>query len=379
MDTSADDIDEAIIRLTPMEVIQHTVPPEQDEQRLDRLLGTLWPVFSRTHWQDVITQGGVQINSQICRKPAQRLRLGQVLRVEWREPVSAQAFVPQAMPLEVVYEDTHLRVIHKPAGLVVHPGAGNWQGTLLNGLLALEPAVAVLPRAGIVHRLDKNTSGLLVVARTRACMQALIEAMTNRQIHRHYLAITEGLWTKPIGVGGEGAKPSRASLGMEERKIIEQVIEGAIGRDPRHPLRMAVLGSGGHHPHAKPARTDVTLLKRGKEHSLLWCTLHTGRTHQIRVHCQHQGFPVLGDRLYGARPSSILSRQALHAAYLAFVHPLTGEAMAWYAPLPLDMVNALHQLGLNEVDASVIRRLPLAQSLAIQTLLPTCTQEGSHS
>jgi 23S rRNA pseudouridine1911/1915/1917 synthase len=202
-------------------------------------------------------------------------------------------------------------VLHKPAGLVVHPAAGNWSGTLLNGLLAHDPASAGLPRAGIVHRLDKDTSGLMVVGRSLEGVTGLIRDIAARVVSRKYLALAHGR----LGSPGE-------------------TIEAPIGRDPRVRVRMAVVAGG------KPARTDVEELAFAGGIAALRCTLHTGRTHQIRVHLSHRGHPLVGDEIYGGRPALGMTRQALHAAHLAFRHPVTGEAMAFDAPPPDDFARA---------------------------------------
>jgi 23S rRNA pseudouridine1911/1915/1917 synthase len=219
------------------------------------------------------------------------------------------------MALSALFEDEHLMVIDKPAGLVVHPAAGHWGGTLLNGLLAHHAAAARLPRAGIVHRLDKDTSGLMVVAKTLPAMTALVRAIAGRDVHREYLAIAHGRFL-----------PHSAS------------IEAPIGRDPRSRVRMAVVAGG------KPARTDVLRIASASGASALRCTLHTGRTHQIRVHLASRGHPLVADALYGGNPLFGLTRQALHAAALRFQHPVTGAPLAFEAPLPADLAAAWEAL-----------------------------------
>jgi 23S rRNA pseudouridine1911/1915/1917 synthase len=249
--------------------------------------------------------------------------LGHRIDITLRATPQSQAFVPEDMPIEVVYEDAHLRVIHKPAGLVVHPAPGNWRGTLLNGLLALDPLARDVPRAGIVHRLDKDTSGLMVVARTRQAMDALVQQIAAREVHRQYLAIAHKPWTGP--------SPTR--------------VEAPIGRDPSNRLRMAVVDltyQGG-----KTAATTIDVLDQSPKGCLVQCTLHTGRTHQIRVHMAHLGHPLLGDTVYGGSHSDDMARQALHAWHLAFVHPITGESIDLTCDLPADMQNALLAWGLS--------------------------------
>jgi 23S rRNA pseudouridine1911/1915/1917 synthase len=204
---------------------------------------------------------------------------------------------------------------------VVHPAPGNWSGTLLNGLLALDPMSRALPRAGIVHRLDKDTSGLMMVARTRAAMDALIQAIAQRTVKREYLALVQGQW----------------------RHTEEISLAGAMGRDPKNRLRMAVLDPD-RHP-TKPALTHVRLLQQGPEHALVHCRLETGRTHQIRVHLSHAGYPLVGDALYGGRAVPTLKRQGLHAWRLSLAHPVTGAALTWVSAPPADLQDTLQALG----------------------------------
>ena len=304
------------------ELRQLALPAELHGQRLDRALAALVPEFSRNYLRQLIEAGVVHMQGQPVVKPAQKVRAGDHLAIELRPTPMSQAFVPQAMALDVVYEDQHLAVIDKPAGLVVHPAPGNWSGTLLNGLLARDAAAAHLPRAGIVHRLDKDTSGLLVVARSRAAMDALVALIAAREVRREYLALAHRPWS--------GA-PARE-------------IDAAIGRDPRQRLRMAVLDPA-RHP-ARPAQTRFELLQNAPQGCLLRCLLRTGRTHQIRVHLAHLGHPLVADALYGGAPAAGLTRQALHARRLAFRHPLTGQTLDFVAPLPTDLTHALSAWGL---------------------------------
>jgi 23S rRNA pseudouridine1911/1915/1917 synthase len=223
------------------------------------------------------------------------------------------------MALAIVHEDAHLLVVDKPVGLVVHPAPGHWQGTLLNGLLAHHAGAAALPRAGIVHRLDKDTSGLMVVAKTLPAMTALVRLIAARDVRRVYLALAHGR------IAWETAS-----------------IDAPIGRDPVSRLRMAVVSGG------KPARTDVERLALpvdtpgpgAQPVTPIRCRLHTGRTHQIRVHLASRGHPLVADALYGGRPLLGLQRQALHAAELAFAHPADGRLMSFTAPLPSDLASA---------------------------------------
>jgi 23S rRNA pseudouridine1911/1915/1917 synthase len=221
---------------------------------------------------------------------------------------------PEPIDLAIVHEDADLLVIDKPAGLVVHPGSGNWAGTLLNALLHHSPAAASLPRAGIVHRLDKDTSGLLVVAKTEPAQAALVRQLQSRTVKRTYLALARGL----VARAGK--------------------VDAPIGRHPVHRTRMAVVASG------KPAVTHFRVRERFAAHSLLECDLETGRTHQIRVHLASIGHPLEGDGVYGGRGERRFPRQALHAWKLAFDHPRTGEPVAFESPLPGDFRALLESL-----------------------------------
>lgn len=306
---------EAELRALSMGAAQHG-------QRLDRALAESVPEFSRSYLQQLLEQGAVQLNGQTARKASQRVKVGDSVLLEMRATLQSQAFRPEAMALEVVYEDADLLVLHKPAGLVVHPAPGNWTGTLLNGLLARDAQASLLPRAGIVHRLDKDTSGLMVVARNRRTMDALVQMIAARAVRRQYLALAQRPW--------QGA-PQRS-------------VDAPIGRDPRNRLRMAVVDLSVHA--GKTAKTDIQLLANADTGCLVQCTLHTGRTHQIRVHMAHIGHPLLADTLYGGSVSAGLERQALHAFRLAFSHPSTGQALDLRAPLPTDMQQALSCWGL---------------------------------
>lgn len=302
------------------------IPEDLHGQRLDRALGTLVPEFSRSYLQQLIEAGVVQLQGRVVIKPAHKVKAGEQGSVELRPTPQSQAFVPEVMSLDVVHSDAHLMVIHKPAGLVVHPAPGNWSGTLLNGLLAFDAAAAQLPRAGIVHRLDKDTSGLMVVARTRLAMDALVRMIAAREVSRQYLAMAHRTWVGPA----------------------RREVEAAIGRDPRQRLRMAVVDL--QRDAGKPAHTTFDLLHATPEGCVLRCTLHTGRTHQIRVHAAHIGHPLLADALYGGRPAAGMSRQALHAWRLAFRHPVTGAELDLRASAPADMDEALKTWGVGYND-----------------------------
>lgn len=294
----------------------------QHAERLDRALTELVPEFSRSYLQQLLGQGLVSLNGRSVLKAAIRVKAGDQVVLEMRPTLQSQAFRPEPMAIDVVYEDGHLMVVNKPAGLVVHPAPGNWSGTLLNGLLARDDKALTVPRAGIVHRLDKDTSGLMVVARTRATMDALVALIAARQVQRQYLALAHGAWM--------GAP--------------NQTVNAPIGRDPRNRLRMAVVDLA-IHP-GKPARTDFLYLEGAREGCWVQCTLHTGRTHQIRVHMASLRHPLVGDSLYGGAPLAQLQRQALHAFRLAFTHPVTGQALEFHAPVPEDMRQGLALWGL---------------------------------
>lgn len=295
-------------------------------ERLDRALARLVPEFSRSYLQQLIESGAVRLRGGAATRASLRVRAGEAGEVELRPTPQSQAFQPQALPLAVVHEDEHLLVVDKPAGLVVHPAPGNWSGTLLNALLARDAGARNLPRAGIVHRLDKDTSGLMVVARTRAAMDALVAMIAARDVSRQYLALAHRAWQGP---------PQRR-------------VEAAIGRDPRNRLRMAVVDPQ-RHP-GKPAATVFQLLEQAAQGCAVLCTLETGRTHQIRVHMAHIGHPLVGDALYGGEPAAGLSRQALHACRLAFPHPATGAPLAFQSPLPADLRAAWAAWGLRYND-----------------------------
>ncbi|MES9969520.1 MAG: 23S rRNA pseudouridine(1911/1915/1917) synthase RluD [Candidatus Thiodiazotropha sp.] len=302
------------------------IPEEYAGSRLDQVLSDQFPEFSRSRLQHWIKMGLVELDGQTC-KAKQRIRGGERIRLRPipQDEVEAEA---QAMELEIVYEDAQLLVINKPPGLVMHPAAGNPDGTLLNGLLSHHPPLQQVPRAGIVHRLDKETSGLLVVAKTLQSQTALVEQLQARRVKREYLAIVQG----EMIAGGS--------------------VDAPIGRHPVNRLRMAVIESG------KEAITHYRIEQRYRAHTLLRVRLETGRTHQIRVHMQHIRHPLLGDPLYGGRlklPAGIsdnlmvalklFRRQALHATRLELLHPELGKPIAWEAPVPADMGQMMHLLA----------------------------------
>ncbi|MDM0024018.1 RluA family pseudouridine synthase [Variovorax saccharolyticus] len=305
------------------EVRDFLIGPAEHGQRLDRALAALVPEFSRSYLQQLIEAGMVEIQGRVLTKASATVHAGEAGRIELRPTPQSQAFKAEPMDLRVVYEDDHLRIIDKPVGLVVHPAPGHWSGTLLNGLLALDPRAALLPRAGIVHRLDRDTSGLMVVARSRQTMDALVALIAAREVKRQYLALAHRSW--------QGARARH--------------VDAPIGRDPRNRLRMAVVDLERHS--GKLARTLIEALDSNEQGCAVRCTLETGRTHQIRVHMASIGHPLVGDTLYGGAPAAGLTRQALHAFRLGFAHPVTGEPMEFRSPPPPDLLQGFSEWGLD--------------------------------
>ncbi len=321
-DPSVNGLDDTDLHDEGMELRQLVLGVAQHGMRLDKALSSLVPEFSRSYLQQLIEAQCVSVNGKPVRKQSTAVHCDDRLAISLRPTPQSTAFQPQAMALDVVYRDADLLVLNKPAGLVVHPAPGNWSGTLLNGLLAMDEALLQVPRAGIVHRLDKDTSGLMVVARSRAAMDALVVAIAARQVGREYLAVAQGRWTQP--------SPWHA--------------DSPIGRDPRNRLRMAVVDLE-RHP-GKSAATDVYLLANGAQMCLVRCVLHTGRTHQIRVHLSQKGHPLAGDPVYGGQPVAGLPGQALHAYRLGFVHPFTGQRLDFQALAPPGFLALMASQGL---------------------------------
>jgi 23S rRNA pseudouridine1911/1915/1917 synthase len=301
---------------------QFAVPQDMHGERLDRALVAAVPEFSRSYLQQLVADGAVIVNGSVVHKPSARIRALDLCRIALRPTPQSRAFVAEAMPLVIVHEDDDLLVINKPAGLVVHPAPGHWSGTLLNGLLAYHPGQGDVPRAGIVHRLDKDTSGLMLVARTRRAMDALVHMIAARTVQRRYLALAHRVWT--------------------DAALLE--VTTPIGRDPANRLRMAVVDLARHS--GKPAHTSLELLENAGAGCLIRATLHTGRTHQIRVHMASIGHPLVADVVYGGMPGAGMQRQALHAKTLALPHPVTGVQLEFVASEPPDMVAALKAWGL---------------------------------
>ncbi|MEN9500761.1 MAG: rRNA pseudouridine synthase RluD [Pseudomonadota bacterium] len=306
------------------------VPPEMDGQRLDQVVASLCPQYSRSQLQKWIKAGHIRVDDKIL-KPKERLTGGEEVIINAvLEPQTE--FDAEAIPLDIVYEDAAIMILNKPAGLVVHPAAGNWSGTLVNALLHYNAGLEMLPRAGIVHRLDKDTTGLMVVAKTLEAHTALVAALQERDVSREYLALVHG------------------------NVVAGSTIEANIGRHPVDRKRQAVTDGG------KEAITHYRIEERFTHHTLLRVSLETGRTHQIRVHLSHKHMPIVGDQVYGGRPRfpagasetvrqtvQQFPRQALHATRLGLVHPTTGEFMQWEVPVPDDMATLFAVLRAKEI------------------------------
>lgn len=314
-----------------MTILTARVPDELAGMRLDQCLAEMFPDYSRSKLQTWIKAERITIDGKILRG-REKLDGGELVVLDAEAEVVLTSD-PEDIPLDIVYEDDSLLIINKPAGLVVHPAAGHWQGTLVNALLNHEPGLNVLPRAGIVHRLDKDTSGLLMIAKTLPAHTSLVEQLQERSITREYLALVKGWMT----AGGTVDEP--------------------IGRHPTDRKRNAVRRDG------KEAITHYRLEQRFKRHTLIRVKLETGRTHQIRVHMSHIHYPLVGDPVYGGRfqmPADCnpalaealraFKRQALHAARLGLEHPETGEYCEWEQEMPEDMQNLIDLLAANELD-----------------------------
>ena len=319
----AEDLEQFAELQTEVELRPFQFSVAQHGMRLDRALVDLVPEFSRSYLQQLIELGSVCINEKLIQKPSQKIKAFDIGRIELRPTPQSQAFKAEPIPLDLVFQDEHLLVINKPAGMVVHPAPGNWSGTLMNGLLGFDTQAFQVPRAGIVHRLDKDTSGLMVVARSRMVMDALVAAIAAREVKRQYLALAHGVWRGP---------------GMRE-------VNASIGRDPANRLRMAVVDLATQS--GKTARTDIELLANGFAGCLVKCTLHTGRTHQIRVHMASIAHPLVSDSVYGGAEGAGMRRQALHAFQLGFIHPVTQQPLAFRSKLPPDFEGAMTQWALH--------------------------------
>ncbi|HHF3627420.1 23S rRNA pseudouridine(1911/1915/1917) synthase RluD [Haemophilus influenzae] len=310
----------------PQITLSAEVQPEQMGQRLDQTLAELFPEYSRSRLKTWIEADLVKLNDRITNIPREKVLGGE--RIEIIVEVEDETrFEAENIPLNIVYEDDDIIVINKPKDLVVHPGAGNPNGTVLNALLYHYPPISEVPRAGIVHRLDKDTTGLMVVAKTIPAQTKLVRDLQKRKITREYEAVASGIMTK----GGTVDQPMA-----------------------RHATKRTLMAV---HPIGKPAVTHYRIMENYRNYTRLRLRLETGRTHQIRVHMAHIAHPLLGDQTYGGRPRppknasedfmEVLrnfKRQALHAVMLRLAHPITGEMMEWYAPLPDDFVELLNAL-----------------------------------
>lgn len=314
-----------------MTILTARVPDELAGMRLDQCLAEMFPDYSRSKLQTWVKDGRVLVDGE-QRKGREKLDGGEEIELD-AEAEQVVEYDAEDIPLDIIYEDESILIVNKPAGLVVHPAVGNWTGTLVNALLNHAPHLDTLPRAGIVHRIDKETSGLLMVAKTLQAHNSLVEQLQERSIHREYLALVKGWMT----AGGTVDQP--------------------IGRHPVDRKRNAVRRDG------KEAVTHYRLEQRFKRHTLIRVKLETGRTHQIRVHMTHINYPLIGDQVYGGRfqmPAECnpalaealrnFKRQALHATKLGLEHPETGEYMEWELPMPEDMQNLIKLLTENELD-----------------------------
>ncbi len=308
-------------QLQPLRV---TIPDGCAGLRLDQALSKLLPQYSRSRLQEWIKSRRILLAGQAA-TPKQNVWGGETVEVRPVADPAETSFRAEEIDLDIVYEDDALLVVNKAPGMVVHPASGNWEGTLLNALLHHAPQLAGLPRAGIVHRLDKDTSGLLVVAKTLESQTDLVRQLQARTVKRVYFALVQGF----VERGG--------------------TVEAPVGRHPQQRVKMAVTRGG------KPAVTHYEVVEWLPAYTLVRCSLETGRTHQIRVHMQSLGYPLAGDTVYGGKKAVEIAgqrlhfpRQALHAARLGLIHPVSGKAMEWRAPLPEDfeaMLEALRQLG----------------------------------
>jgi 23S rRNA pseudouridine1911/1915/1917 synthase len=297
----------------PSAPVRLVIPVEMAGLRLDQALARLMPDQSRSRLARLIDEGHVRLDEKPTAVRA-KVRSGETVTVDLQPRPGNAAVRAEAIGLAVVHEDDDLLVIDKPAGLVVHPGSGNWEGTMLNALLHHAPASAHLPRGGIVHRLDKDTSGLLVVAKSEPAQLALVRQLQARTVKRTYVALARG----KVASGGR--------------------VDAPVGRHPVQRTKMAVVANG------RPAVTHYRVRERFPAHTLLECELETGRTHQIRVHLASIGHPLEGDAVYAGRGPRLIGRQALHAWKLAFVHPRSGREVGFESPPPADLVALFESL-----------------------------------
>jgi 23S rRNA pseudouridine1911/1915/1917 synthase len=317
----------AAIEDNETECIEATVPEHVAGRRFDQALAEMFPEFSRSRLTEWIKSGDALLDGEIV-KPKVAVNGGETVTLAARQQVETDA-VAENIPLEVLYADADVLVVNKPAGLVVHPGAGNPRGTMVNALLHYDPELAQLPRAGIVHRLDKDTSGLMVVARSLRAHAGLIEQLSSRAVHRQYVAVVQG----PMVAGN--------------------TVDAPIDRHPHDRIRMAVSKPDT----GREAITHYRVREKFRSHTVVECRLETGRTHQIRVHMAYVKHPLIGDPLYGgsfklpkAATEALVEalrgfrRQALHAEKLSFTHPVNGDTLSFESPLPADMVALIDTL-----------------------------------
>lgn len=310
-----------------------TVACEHSGLRLDQALARMWPEYSRSRLKQWVDEGLVSVNDDILR-PKDKVHEGDEIQLQ-PQLVPKQSWLPEDIPIDSVFEDEHIIVVNKPAGMVVHPAAGNYSGTLVNALLHHDQTLAGLPRAGIVHRLDKDTTGLLVVAKTLQAHKSLVSQLQDRSVKRKYLAIVHG--TLVAGAS----------------------IEQPIARHPVNRQRMAVVANG------REAITHYRVEERFRRHTLIKVQLETGRTHQIRVHMAYLKHPLLGDPVYGGRARKLagaseeltscldnFKRQALHAFELGLQHPISKQDLSWQAPIPEDMNTVIEALRLDAEQVS---------------------------
>ncbi|EGL53286.1 pseudouridylate synthase, 23S RNA-specific [Methylophaga aminisulfidivorans MP] len=313
--------------------LEDIIPDELMGMRIDQALAKMFPEYSRGQLTKWLKAGDVLVNGQLL-KPKESIQGGEKVTIGTELQVQDESWLAETIALDIIYEDDDVIIINKPAGMVVHPGAGNHQGTLVNALLAHAPQLANIPRAGIVHRIDKATTGLLMIAKTLTAHNSLVSQLQARSVKREYLAVACGVFT----AGG--------------------TVDEAIGRHGIDRKRMAVSATG------KPSVTHYRVEQRYRAHTLIKCKLETGRTHQIRVHMAHIRHPLLGDPVYGGRFKQAkgmtescreviqnFRRQALHAGLLGFIHPTTGEEVSWQIDLPDDMQQLVDALA---ADAEMI-------------------------
>ncbi len=312
--------------------LQALVPEHLMGKRLDQALAEMFPDYSRSRIKEWILADNVAVDGDILNKPREKLLGNELIEIDAQIEIQVQ-HQAQKIDLNIVFEDDHILVINKPMNLVVHPGAGNGDGTVLNALLNHVPGIANVPRAGIVHRLDKDTTGLMVIAKTIPAQTHLVEQLQAREISREYEAVVIGTMV----AGG--------------------TVDAPIGRHPTKRTNMAVRESG------KPAMTHYRVIEKFRSHTHIRLKLESGRTHQIRVHMSHLRYPLVGDKAYGGRPKPPkacsqsmvdmlrqFNRQALHAVQLELSHPITGEWLRWQAPLPEDFIQLLAELKTDKAE-----------------------------